>query len=254
MIAFANQTDGKLTILLANDNYLAAWIGCLNSTSPIGQRIHNGNSTVVMELTRLTDNDAALLAMIKNLGNTVSQINESNKAKIAEFEALLKSHAEQLSTLETQLAPEFNVTNIKIEPKEVEPGKEVTISVIVTNTGALSGTYKVTNVNVTNTGELPGTHKMALGIKDGIETILEKDVTLEGGKSETLEFKISPEVEGTYNVEVDGLKASFTVKNPGIYPGYIAGVLIIISAAIVSLYALYRRGRLPLHNLLKRTT
>jgi hypothetical protein len=252
-ITLANYTDEKLSMLLINDNYLVKWIGCLNTTTLIGRRISDGNSTVVMELTRLTGNDDVLLNMVIKLGNTVRQIDDSHKAKLVDLEALLKSQAERLSTLETELAPEFNVTNLKIEPKEVEPGKEVTISVKVTNTGELPGTYKVTSVKVANTGELPRTYKMALGVKDGIEIILEKEVTLEGGKSETLEFKISPEVEGTYDVEVDGLKGSFTVKVPGISSGYIAGILIIISAAIASVYALYRRGRLPLHNLPKST-
>ena len=244
LIALANYTDGKLSMLLVNDGCLAKWIGCLNTTTPVGRRIFDGNSTVVMELARLTDDDGALLNMVIQLGNTVRQIDESHKAKLADLEAFLKSQAERLSTLETELAPEFNVTNLKIEPKEVEPGKEVIISVKVTNTGELPGTYKVTSVKVANTGELHGTYKVALGVTDGITTILEKEVTLEGGKSETIEFKISPEVEGTYNVEVDGLTGSFTVKVSGISPGYIAGILIFIAAAAASVYALYRRGRL----------
>lgn len=242
LIALANYTDGKLSMLLVNDNCLAKWIGCLDSTSLVGQRIFNGNSTVVLELAHLTDNDNALLNMVVQLGNTIRKMDESHKAKLAELEDFLKSQAERISTLETELAPEFNVTNLRIEPKEVEPGKEVIISVKVTNTGELPGTYKVTSVNITKTGEQPGIYNMALGVKDGITTILEKKVTLEGGRSETLEFKVSPEVEGTYDVEVDGLKGSFTVKVSGLSPGYIAGILIIISAAIASVYAFYRRA------------
>jgi hypothetical protein len=63
---------------------------------------------------------------------------------------------------------------------------------------------------------------------------------------------------GSYTVEVEGLTASFTVTAPPtdpiwLSPGYIAGILIIASTAIASVYALYRRGHPPLHNLPKRT-
>ena len=68
---------------------------------------------------------------------------------------------------------------------------------------------------------------------------------------------------GSYMVE--GLTASFTVTAPPtdpiwLSPGYFAGIVIIIaviliiaSTVIASVYALYRRGHPPLHNLPKRT-
>jgi len=78
MIALANYTDGKLSMLLVNDNYLAKWIGCLNTTIPIGQRIFSGNSSVIMELdrldTQLTEDNAMLTDMITRLTIVIGQI------------------------------------------------------------------------------------------------------------------------------------------------------------------------------------
>lgn len=67
LFALANYTDGKLSMLLVNDNCLVKWIGCLDNSTIIGRRIFDGNSTVVMELDRLTNDDATLLDMITRL-------------------------------------------------------------------------------------------------------------------------------------------------------------------------------------------
>jgi len=78
LIALANYTDGKLSMLLTNDNYLVKWIGCLDITTPIGKRIFDGNSTVVMELdrldTQLMKDNAMLTDMITRLTIVIGQI------------------------------------------------------------------------------------------------------------------------------------------------------------------------------------
>ena len=89
---------------------------------------------------------------------------------------------------------EFILSDLSITPDEVEPGEEVTITFTVTNVGEEKGTCTVT-----------------LSVEGEPITM---EVTLEGGKSETVEFKFTPEAEGTYDVEVDGLTGSFTVKSP----------------------------------------
>ncbi|MBS7631794.1 hypothetical protein KEJ47_09570 [Candidatus Bathyarchaeota archaeon] len=75
LMAFANYTDRKLSMLFINDNLLAKWIGCLNSTQPIGQQIFRGNTSVVMELTRLNEVDEELVDMMQELGGSVDQLN-----------------------------------------------------------------------------------------------------------------------------------------------------------------------------------
>jgi len=89
---------------------------------------------------------------------------------------------------------EFIIFNLTITPAMVEPGEEVTVTFLVTNVGEETGTCTI-NLNV-----------------EGEPTTME--VTLEGGKSEELEFKVKREAEGTYRVEVDGLSGTFEVRAP----------------------------------------
>ena len=89
---------------------------------------------------------------------------------------------------------EFIIFNLTIIPADVEPREEVTI------------TFTVTNI-----GEETGTCTVNLSVEGEPMTVL---VTLDGGESEEVEFKLSPEAEGTYQVVVDGLTGSFTVTSP----------------------------------------
>jgi len=102
MIVFANYTDGKLSMLLVNDNCLVKWIGCLDNTTLIGRRIFDGNSTVVMELNRLTNDDAALNDMINRLTAILQQMDsrltvETSERKKAEDE--IKGFLEKLQAI-----------------------------------------------------------------------------------------------------------------------------------------------------------
>lgn len=90
---------------------------------------------------------------------------------------------------------EFKVSDFTITPPAVEPGKEVTISVLVTNVGEQPGSYTIT-LRIAS---------RLISIED------EAEVTLDGGESETVSFAYTMDVDGTYNVEVDGLTGSFEV-------------------------------------------
>ena len=129
----------------------------------------------------------------------------------------------------------FTFTGLVVSPADVAPGAEVTASVTVSNTGEQSGTYSVE-------------------LKLGGATKETRTGTIAGGASTTVSFKVSSQTEGTHTVQVGDLTGSFTVTAPTVSillsPGYIAGILILIIAAGASVYALYRRGSLPL---LKRT-
>jgi hypothetical protein len=134
---------------------------------------------------------------------------------------------------------EFEVSDLVVSPGEVVEGESVNVT-----------------VKVTNVGEEEGTHTVDLKV-DGL-VVDSETVTLAGGASATVSFSVTKTTVGSYTVKVGDLTGSFTVTAPPtvsiwLSPGYIAGILIIISAAIASVYALYRRGRLPLHNLPKRT-
>ncbi len=76
LVAYANYTDGRISMLMMNDGVLAGWVGCLNSTDPIGRRIYGGNSSVVVELSRLDSRDAELLRLVAELQSADSSLTQ----------------------------------------------------------------------------------------------------------------------------------------------------------------------------------
>ncbi len=87
----------------------------------------------------------------------------------------------------------FSASNLSISPSTVDIGEPVTIAVIITNTGDLTGSYTLT-LKINNTQ---------------IDT---KNVTLAGKVSQTVSFTTPINASGVYNVDVNGLVGSFTVK------------------------------------------
>ena len=122
---------------------------------------------------------------------------------------------------------DFRVTNLQIYPAEVNPGEEVTVTVLVTNVGRERGSYDV-----------------VLKINGSIETV--KTITLSGGESTEVKFKILKENLGTYNIEIAGLKGEFRVKkSPSdlFLIEYVVFPLVILIAAVIVLFA--RRRKKP---------
>jgi hypothetical protein len=87
----------------------------------------------------------------------------------------------------------FTASALAISPAEVEIGETVTISASVANTGELEGTYGV-----------------ILKIDGAVAAI--KDVTLAGGSSQDVTFTISKDAAKTYEVRIDSMTGTFTVK------------------------------------------
>ena len=88
--------------------------------------------------------------------------------------------------------PCFRPSNLVIEPGEVKPGQEITISLIVTNIGGAAGTC-------------------TLELKVDGEVRSVKSVTLEPGESEVLSFSIIEAMEGEHIVEIAALRGDFTI-------------------------------------------
>ncbi|MFC2024048.1 hypothetical protein ACFLTJ_00485 [Chloroflexota bacterium] len=87
----------------------------------------------------------------------------------------------------------FTTSNLNISPGEVNPGGEVSISVLLTNTGEESASSIV-----------------ALNIDGALEDT--KQETMAGGESKVVTFTTSREAAGTYQVDVNGLSGyAFTV-------------------------------------------
>lgn len=93
----------------------------------------------------------------------------------------------------------FECSSLNISPAEVDVGAEVTISVLVANTGGESGSYRVT-----------------LKIDGVVEAT--KEVTISPGASERVTFITSRDVVDSYSVDVNGLTGSFTVKGKLVPP------------------------------------
>lgn len=89
----------------------------------------------------------------------------------------------------------FELSNLVISPAAVLAGDTVTISVVVTNVGDLSGDYAVT-----------------LRIDGATEAT--QTVTVDAGASETVIFTVVRTEARAYDVEVNGLFGSFTVSAP----------------------------------------
>ena len=96
--------------------------------------------------------------------------------------------------------PTFELSDLKIEPSEVEAGRSVQVSVEVKNVGEVEGSYAV-----------------VLRINGAVTD--NKEVTLAGGAVERVSFTVREENAGTYVVEVGELSGSFLVK-PALKPWY----------------------------------
>lgn len=98
-----------------------------------------------------------------------------------------------------ELTPaEFEVSNLDVNPEEVEPGQTVTVT-----------------VDVQNVGGRRGTHELKLIVDGLVEE--SKDVTLDGGEHTTAVFIIQRETKKSYSIEVAGLSKSFEVVAPAAF-------------------------------------
>ena len=105
------------------------------------------------------------------------------------------SHFSAIAVLASSRPASFTVTDLSITPPEVVSGESVDVSVIVTNTGDLTGSYEV-----------------SLKINDVI--VQTEEVTLDGGGSKTISFRVTSDTIGEYNVDISGLPGTFEVKPP----------------------------------------
>jgi len=103
------------------------------------------------------------------------------------------SHLTTFAVLAYAYPAAFVASNLSITPDEVDIGQEIAISVRITNTGSLEGTYQV-----------------VLILDDQVEAT--QDITLAGGARITITFKISEDAADTYSVSIGDLSGSFVVK------------------------------------------
>jgi len=105
------------------------------------------------------------------------------------------SHFTEFSVQADTRPATFTFSDMSIEPAEVDIGRDVTISTIVSNTGDLSGSYEVV-------------------FKVDSEVIAAEEINLAGGASQEVTFTATRDTVGTYTVAVGDVSGSFTVKAP----------------------------------------
>jgi len=107
----------------------------------------------------------------------------------------------------TILEPFFRVSNLVIEPEETRTGEEITASVIVTNIGAVAGTF---------------TLELKL---DGI-AINEIPISLESNENRVVNFNFEIDSTGIHIVEVTGLKGKVSITaSRNLLPFALASIL-----------------------------
>ena len=104
---------------------------------------------------------------------------------------LAESEDHTFTTLPGETA--FTTARLSVSPSAVYVGDTVTISVLVTNSGDVAGSYTV-----------------RLEIDGMIEE--SRELTLDAGASEEVTFTTTKSIAGTYSVEVGGLSGSFIVE------------------------------------------
>jgi hypothetical protein len=124
-----------------------------------------------------------------------------------------------IAPLPPPLPASFTASSLTISPTEAEIGETVTISVLVTNTGEMEGSY-------------------ALTLKVDRVVAEVKEVTMAGG-SQTVVFSTARDEAGSYSVAVNGLEGSFTVLEAPVLPIGLpkAVVWVILGLAIAALVA-----------------
>ncbi len=101
-------------------------------------------------------------------------------------------------TVRESLAPaKFSVSSLTVSPTAVETGGQVTISILVSNTGDQQGSY---DVQLKIDGQ-------------AVETL---SITLTGGDSQTVTFTTTQDTAGTYSVTIATESGSFTVTKPAV--------------------------------------
>ncbi len=105
------------------------------------------------------------------------------------------THFSTFTVLAATAPASFQISRLTVMPDEVEINEDVTISVLVKNTGDLSGSY-------------------ILELKINNEVAETKKIPLAGHGSVTVSFTISEDVDGIFAININGLTGRFTVTAP----------------------------------------
>lgn len=124
------------------------------------------------------------------------------------------SHFTYYGVIANMAPAEFTVSDLAISPTEVGIAEEATISVVIANAGDVSGTAQVT-------------------LKINGVAVSTQSVKVAGLESRTVSFTTVQGKSGGYQVDIDGLSGTFTVKPPPVGPVVIPSTVPSITAPVV---------------------
>ena len=152
---------------------------------------------------RVTEKNLVMAAFDNSTGqwiyleSTVATENDTVTAKVSHFSAF--------AVLAYTRPASFTVADLLVTPEEVNFGESLSASVLVTNTGDLTDSYEVT-----------------LKIDNVITQT--KQVTIDGGDSETASFSVTPDTAGRYEICIGDLLGTCEVKVPEVPPAPVPAV------------------------------
>ncbi len=205
---------------------------------------NTGDLTGSYEVTLKIDNEVVATREVTLAGGVSQRVSFTTTADIAgtysvSVNGLTRSFIVKEGEIPPVESPEvplspaaFALSSLTISPAEIDIAGSVIISVLIANTGDLTGSYEV-----------------ALKIDNVVAGT--KEVTLAGGASQRVSFTTTADIAGTYSVDVSGLTGSFTVKEevvPPVVPkeinwwliGGIIAAVTIISVVVWQVVALRR--------------
>jgi hypothetical protein len=176
---FADVTaDHTISASFAIDTFTvnAEVSGNYGSVSPITQTVNFGTSAVVT----ITPDTRCHIASITDNGSSVSIANPYIVPKVTADHTVVVTFV-------------ADVNDLKIIPRQVKPGEIVNVFAEVTNNDPTTTTFS-----------------LVLKVKGIVEAV--KEITLEPGQSQKVAFVTLRNKPGVYDIELEGLKGSFTVE------------------------------------------
>ncbi len=132
---------------------------------------------------------------------------DGGEATTVEFEVIEDAEGDYKVTL-GDLTTSFTITS---DAQPVKPAEFQVSQLLINPSSVLTNEIVEISVKVTNVGEASGNYTVKLEIDD--TTRETKGITLSGGATKVVEFKITETNAGTHTAEIDGLSGSFTVES-----------------------------------------